>query len=106
MSDRGRFVFETNVLVSSILIRHSPASKAFDWARLRGEILLSLAAASEINEVLSRKKFERYVSTEDRERFLVALIQKARLVDITERIVACRDPKDDMFLELAASGDA
>ena len=30
----------------------------------------------------------------------------AELVDITERIAACRDPKDDKFLELAVSGKA
>jgi predicted nucleic acid-binding protein len=30
----------------------------------------------------------------------------AELVEITERIVACRDPKDDKFLELAVNGRA
>jgi predicted nucleic acid-binding protein len=28
------------------------------------------------------------------------------LVDVTERVAACRDPKDDKFLELAVSGRA
>ena len=30
----------------------------------------------------------------------------AELVEITERIAACRDPKDDKFLELAVNGHA
>jgi predicted nucleic acid-binding protein len=30
----------------------------------------------------------------------------AELVTITERIVACRDPTDDKFLELAVNGHA
>lgn len=30
----------------------------------------------------------------------------AELVSITERIGACRDPKDDKFLELAVNGHA
>ena len=30
----------------------------------------------------------------------------AELVTITERVVACRDPTDDKFLELAVNGHA
>jgi uncharacterized protein len=34
------------------------------------------------------------------------LLATAELVTIAERIVACRDPQDDKFLELAVSGRA
>jgi uncharacterized protein len=34
------------------------------------------------------------------------VLAAAELVAITERIAACRDPKDDKFLELAVSGKA
>jgi putative PIN family toxin of toxin-antitoxin system len=34
------------------------------------------------------------------------LLASAELVTITERIVACRDPSDDKFLELAVGGRA
>ena len=34
------------------------------------------------------------------------MLAAAELVTITERITACRDPKDDKFLELAANGHA
>ena len=37
---------------------------------------------------------------------LAKLMAAAELVTITERIAACRDPKDDKFLELAVSGKA
>jgi len=33
-------------------------------------------------------------------------MEAAKLVKITERIAACRDPKDDKFLELAVNGHA
>ena len=49
-SDR-RFVFDTNVLVSALLIDQSTPDLAFEKARILGEILLSLATAKEINEV-------------------------------------------------------
>lgn len=33
-------------------------------------------------------------------------ISVAELVEITEEVIACRDPKDDKFLSLAVSGEA
>jgi putative PIN family toxin of toxin-antitoxin system len=36
----------------------------------------------------------------------MGLMATAELVTITERFAACRDPKDDKFLELAVSGQA
>ena len=38
--------------------------------------------------------------------FLAAFIRDAEVVDVTERVAECRDPKDDRFLELAVSGNA
>ena len=38
--------------------------------------------------------------------WLREVLAAAELVAITERIAACRDPKDDKFLELAVSGKA
>jgi uncharacterized protein len=38
--------------------------------------------------------------------WLGEVLAAAELVPITERIVACRDPKDDKFLELAVNGRA
>ncbi len=37
---------------------------------------------------------------------LATMLAKAELVTIAERIVACRDRKDDKFLELAVNGRA
>jgi len=67
---------------------------------------LSLPTAEELNEVLGREKFSRYITRENREHFLAAFIQSARFIEVTEKIIACRDPKDDKFLELAVSGHA
>lgn len=38
--------------------------------------------------------------------FSPALTREAQWVDVDVRITACRDPKDDKFLELAVSGHA
>lgn len=39
-------------------------------------------------------------------RFLVALLKETELIEITTSVTACRDVKDNKFLELAVSGKA
>ncbi len=71
-----RVVFDTNALVSALLFERSAPGQAFFAAMDAGEeILLSAALVSEIHEVLQRRKFERYVSAEQCEEFLIALVQ-------------------------------
>ncbi len=106
MKSKDRFVLDTTVLVSAVLIENSRPAEAFRKARQVGEILLSLPTAEELNEVLGREKFSRYITRENREHFMAAFIQSARFIEVTEKIIACRDPKDDKFLELAVSGHA
>jgi putative PIN family toxin of toxin-antitoxin system len=106
MKTDERYVFDTNVLVSALLFESSKPGQAFLAALERGRILISLSVLKELNEVLSRKKFDRYLLREERDRFLEALVREAVLVEISEQIQICRDPKDDKFLELAVSGEA
>ena len=106
MINKGRFVFDTNVLVRAALISDSTAGQAFRKARQLGEILSSVPTAEELNDVLNRNKFNRYITSEDRERFLAAFLRVAIVVEISEAVAACRDPKDDKFLELAVCGQA
>lgn len=68
--------------------------------------MLSLPSLAELYEVLMRPKFRRYVTEEDTRKFLAGFVRKAEWVEVTERIRACRDEKDDKFLELAVSGRA
>lgn len=56
--------------------------------------------------MISRPRFDRYVTAEEREEFLTALISQATLIDVNVRIDLCRDPADDRILELAVSGGA
>lgn len=101
-----RYVFDTNVIISAILFEHSKPAKAFRYALSNGEILLSLDLLEELNEVLGRERFNQYVTSEEREEFLAALLERAVLVEITENVQECRDPKDDKLLELALNGEA
>jgi len=106
MANQGRFVFDTNVIVSALLFKKSVVREALDKARTTGTILLSLDVIEELRDVLSRPAFDRYIDEEDRLKFLALLVKEAILVEIAERIKECRDPKDDKFLELAINGNA
>ncbi|MBE9044699.1 putative toxin-antitoxin system toxin component, PIN family [Pleurocapsales cyanobacterium LEGE 10410] len=100
------YVLDTNILVSALLFANSAPRKAFELASSTGKILISQETIDELNRVLSRPKFERYISQAKRERFLLAFVQKSVLIEIQETIEECRDPKDNKFLELAVSGKA
>jgi putative PIN family toxin of toxin-antitoxin system len=101
-----RSVFDTNVLVSALLLKTSKPRQALDCALGKGKILLSFSTLAEINDVLGRKQFRRYIVEEEIRRFLAALTRDAEWVEIIVPIVACRDSKDDKFLELAVNGHA
>lgn len=106
MTPNERFVFDTNVLVSALLFAESKPAQAFFTALRRGTVLTSLAALYELTDVLHRKKLDKYLTIEEREVFLDQYTQTADIIDIAEIIQACRDPKDDKFLEIAANGAA
>ena len=101
-----RFVFDTNVIVSALLFNDSIPGQAFIRALNHGMILVSGALVGELSRVLARDRFDRYVTREERDEFLESLIRESNLIEITEAVQVCRDPKDDQVLELAVNGNA
>jgi uncharacterized protein len=106
MTSDPRFVLDTGVIVSAVLLPRSVPRQTMDLASARGIILASADTIGELDEVLRRSKFNRYLREEERLLFLAAFIRDAKVVDVTERLTKSRDPKDDKFLELAVSGNA
>jgi uncharacterized protein len=106
MKSNRRFVFDTNTIISGLLVPDSKPHQAFDRAQDQGNILISMAVLAELNEVMSRKKFDKYLPEEKRKRFLAALAKEAKLIETTEEILECRDAKGNKFLELAVCGHA
>ncbi len=101
-----RVVIDTNVLVSAALLETSLPGQAVYKALEFADVLLSIETLSELHEVLQRPKFERYLTAEEREEFLVALALRAEMIEISVQINDCRDPKDNKFLALAVDGNA
>jgi putative PIN family toxin of toxin-antitoxin system len=70
------------------------------------QLLMSEESLYELADVLSRKKFDRYISVEDREEFVRLVLRVAEIVSIITAVHACRDESDNRILEVAVNGDA
>ena len=62
MNSETRYVFDTNVVISAPLFNDSVPGQAFIQSLDRGIILLSQSLADELNDVLGREKFNRYIT--------------------------------------------
>ena len=106
MTDASLWVFDTNTLVSRLLVPSGTAAFAVDHGLSQGILLVSEATLEELVMVLTRPKFDPYVSHQDRQRFITLLGGVSRIVSILHQVQACRDPKDDKFLDVALNGGA
>ncbi|MGO8692026.1 MAG: putative toxin-antitoxin system toxin component, PIN family [Thermoguttaceae bacterium] len=101
-----RVVFDTNVVISAMLLPLSVPRQAIDRAMREGRPLISAATIAELDAVIHLPKFDQYLSDEERTEFLTTLVHEAELVIVVETVTDCRDPRDNKFLELAVSGRA
>ncbi|HEU5233753.1 MAG TPA: putative toxin-antitoxin system toxin component, PIN family [Terriglobales bacterium] len=106
MSVRQRVVLDTNAFISRLLSPDSVPAQAVSKAVDTADILGSEATMSELADVLSRPKFDPYVSVEERQQFFRLLVRLIRMIPIVRRVRVCRDPDDDKILELAINGNA
>jgi len=100
------FVIDTNVLISAAIFKGSVQDKVFDKACGLGNIVSSDLLYEELKEVINRNKFDKYFKAGDRSKFLARYKAETKFIAITHRVSKSIDPKDDMFLELALSGQA
>jgi uncharacterized protein len=100
-----RIVVDTNIFASAALKESSWPSELVRWLDQHGDLLKTAATEAQVFEILQRPYFMPRVSPSFVEG-VRRIFSKAELVTITERIVVCRDPTDDRFLELAINGHA
>jgi uncharacterized protein len=100
-----RVVLDTNVLVSAALKQRSTPGMAVLAVERHHVLLKSHATEEQLFGVVARPYFASLINP-DTQAWLTKLMADAEPVTITERIVACRDPTDDKFLELAINGHA
>src|ERR687891_1166724 len=106
MRPRERIVLDTNALIGRLLLPASVPGRAVRKAVDEAQLLVSEPTLEELTDVLSRAKFDPYITIEVRQEFLRLLGRIAEIVPIVHVVRACRDPRDDKFLELAVNGEA
>jgi len=94
------------VIVSSLLFSHSIPRQALNKALDTGKILISQEIILELTQVLNRNKLNKYLLKEERLKFLADFLKDVQTVTIYQKIDACRDKKDNKFLDLAICGQA
>src|SRR5215831_778836 len=100
-----RVVLDTNVLVSAALKQRSTPGMAVLAVERHHVLFKSHATEEQLFGVVARPYFASLINPDTRA-WLTKLMADAEPVTITERIVPCRDPTDDKFLELAINGHA
>lgn len=107
MKKINNFVLDANTLISAFLLSHaSIAAQAYSKAKNEGQIVLSENTFNEFSDVFVRPKFDRYLSLKQRLTAIEDLKTLIKIIPVTISIKACRDPKDDKYLELAIESDA
>lgn len=106
MEEEERIVIDTNLLISAALNDKSASYEALSKAYENYTILQSNDTFDEFLEVIEREKFDKYLTNERKEEFLQDLTNESEFIPIDHETDACRDEKDNKFLELAVSGDA
>lgn len=100
------FVADANVIISASIFSSLKPTLALQRILSSGTLAFSEEVLQEYAETLSRNKFDKYISIAKRLNFLQQLTANGTLIVIENKIRACRDPKDDKYLELALACNA
>lgn len=99
-------VVDTGVLVSAAIRPGSVPALALEKALLHFDICCSTETWQEVETVLMRDKFDRYLSRQQRLDFLAGLHPHLTIYEVNESVTDCVDPQDNKFLALAWTAQA
>ena len=101
-----RVVLDTNILISAVLSPQGPPAQVFLMAILdpQTQLCLSSDVYAEYEEVIRRPRLKR--SAGEIEAALRTIRERGFWVRPTQRVRACTDPDDDIFLECAQAAVA
>lgn len=104
-----RVVLDTNILVRALIMPHGSVGPVVQRLRQGDYILLySATLLEELVDVLNRPRIrDKYgLTAADIETILRLMLLRGQVITPTRSITACRDPKDNKFLEVAVTGQA
>ena len=100
-----RVIVDCNVLISAALSKNGTSAQAIKLAEDVHQMILSERTLREFSNTILKTKFDGYFRPYDiRFAIITRYANKCELIVPFHRVKICRDPKDDMYLELALSG--
>jgi putative PIN family toxin of toxin-antitoxin system len=106
-----RVVLDTSTLVSAALRVGSIPRQVLVKALATCDICASMDTLWELESVLKRDKFDRFLDLESRMEYAALIRRNVRIFAVDDAVASavqphCRDPKDDQFLALALAAEA
>ena len=101
-----RVVIDTGVIVSALIKKEGISRIAFLTAIEVCVPLIAVDTLIELEEVLSRPKFNRFFSSEDQVSIIASIIDRGQLIEVNSSVELCRDSTDNKFINLALDGKA
>lgn len=99
-----RAVIDTNLFVRGLLKGPATLPLIQAWREQRFRLVTSEELLAELFEVLARPKFSRYFTREDVRELGDLIYEQAEIIEPDVHINLCRDPKDNIFLDVAITG--
>jgi len=103
---RANIVVDTNVFLSAAINPDGLSAEALYRALEEYQLLHSTQTLEELVTRLNSGKICKYSTEKSRNTITSDVEQASKIVEVEHRTTACRDPKDNKFLELAVSGEA
>lgn len=103
---RVTLVVDVNVLVSMLINQDSASIKGM-FNKQVFRVVVSPALLAELEDVLMRPQFRRYITAQEAERAIDRIKNRSKTISTEFQVkTICRDPKDDYLLALAKAGKA
>jgi len=106
--ERFRVLADTNVLVAAVTSKEGVSARLLIAARSgQYRLIVSPMLLDELETVLARPYFRRYLSSDDAHRFVVMVRERAEIVDDPSALAEplTPDPDDDFLVVLAEAAD-
>lgn len=101
-----RVVVDTNLFVRGLMQGRVTAPLIQAWRNGRFTLVTSETLMAELAAVLTRPKFRKYFALSEITELLELITEQGEIVESAECLAWCRDPKDNVFLDVAVAGQA
>ena len=102
-----RVVLDTNILIGALITKGTPPDTLYQaWLRGDIELVTSTAQLTEIDNVLSRPRLQKYVDADEAAVIVQNMGTRALVLDEIPAVNLSPDPKDNPILATAIAGKA